>query len=104
MGGIFALLLILTIIISIHATRRAHAIEAEASNAAIGRWKDTERDIVKTLPEPPARRHRLQSHSGAGGKGVMGHIRRYSEDGRAKRQRQRSASGSRDTTAKGRFM
>ena len=96
LGGVWALLLIGVIIVAIHAARRAHAIEAEASNAAIGRWKDTERDIVKTLPEPPARRPRFQS------KGVMGHIRRYSEDGRAKRQRQRSASGSRDTT-KGRY-
>jgi hypothetical protein len=92
----FALLLIIGIIVAIHAARRAHAIEAEAENAAIGRWKDTEREIVKTLPEPPARRQRLQS------KGVMGHVRRYSEDGRAKRQRQRSES--RDTTGKGRFI
>jgi hypothetical protein len=31
----------------------------------------------------------------------MGHIRRYSEDGRAKRQRQRSGS---NTVGKGRFI
>jgi hypothetical protein len=90
LGGVFIVLLIAAIIVAIHATRRAHAIEAEASMAAIGRWKDTERDFVKTLPEPPTRRHRLQS--GKGGGGVMGHIRRYSEDSRIKRQRQRSES------------
>lgn len=91
----FALLLIVAIIVAIHAGRRAHAIEAEAENAAIGRWKEAERDIVKTLPEPTARRQRLQS------KGMMVHIRRYSEDGRAKRQRQRSGSS---TVGKGRYI
>lgn len=65
---------------AIYSTRRANAIEAESAMAAIGRWKDAERDIVKSVPEPP-RPHKL---SGGGRRGVLAHMGRYSEDGRRK--------------------
>lgn len=101
LGGIFVLLLIVTTIIAIHSTRRAHAIEAEASNAAIGRWRDTERDIVKTLPVP-IRRERLKSGGGAGGR-MMGHIKRFSEDGRMKKEREKEMGRGRSaSTSRGR--
>ena len=98
LAGVFVILLIITSIIAIHASRRATALDLESSQAAIGRWKDSEREIVKPVPEPP-RLHKSQSRShpqGQGeipplptnhgnvrkGMGVLGHMRRYSEEGR----------------------
>lgn len=79
-------------------------MDAESSQAAIGRWKDPGNEIVRSVPEPP-RLHMSQSQSRAHqhqqqqipvvppiplathgnvrkGVGVLGHMRRYSEEGR----------------------
>lgn len=69
--------------------------------AAIGRWKDAERDIVKSVPEPPRQPQQQQlqlqkAHpgggrggGGGGPRGMLAHMRRFSADGR----RARSQSG-----------
>lgn len=87
LAGTFLIVLGLTTFLAVYSTRRANAIEAESAMAAIGRWKDAERDIVKSVPEPP-RLHKLSGGGGggggAGGKkgGVLAHMRRYSEEGK----------------------
>lgn len=104
---------------AIHASRRAKAIDAESSQAAIGRWKDPENVIVRSVPEPPrlyksqsqsqSRTHQVQgqgqvpivpplplaTHGNVRkGVGVLGHMTRYSEEGR------RAAEGRRDDKEK----
>lgn len=119
LAGVFVILLIVTSIIAIHASRRATVLELESAQAAIGRWKDSEKEIVKSVPEPvrlykshsrsrgpvpplPLPLHNTGHGPGGGngnghanvnvkkGVGVLGHMRRYSEEGR------RAAEGRRE--------